>query len=345
VYYKPAVARSRSKTIQPGTQFVSAGVLRCITAELEAIIDVSALLTSEDISREALQNDAGALVRVLDRVAYATGDHGFALRAGHRAGVGIFGAVEYAARTTSTLGEALAILTRHFSKLSTLVDVSLTSQATATQLCFRVTDDIPVSPWLPEFTLAAIVRSIRDAIGPTWNPSRVQFRHAAHGNESDCQKTLGCPVDFALHNDALHIATTDLLRPLLTSNPTVERVLVTMIEDEHRQLSLAESSVDDIRLMLNKVLHRGRSAASSLARDLRVNIRTLQRRVSELGFQLSDLLEEQRKHKAIELLTAGRQPIVDIARALGFASVAAFSRAFVRWTGELPHAVRLRSKG
>jgi AraC-like DNA-binding protein len=55
----------------------------------------------------------------------------------------------------------------------------------------------------------------------------------------------------------------------------------------------------------------------------------------EAGVTFSDLAEEVKYELARQMLAAGRE-LRTIAGEIGFADASAFSRAFVKWSGETP---------
>jgi AraC-like DNA-binding protein len=68
--------------------------------------------------------------------------------------------------------------------------------------------------------------------------------------------------------------------------------------------------------------------------------RTLQRRLADLGYTYSQLLDEVRATKAQRLLEDPCFPLPDITHHLGYASPSQFSRAFKRVSGSSPTAYR-----
>ena len=69
----------------------------------------------------------------------------------------------------------------------------------------------------------------------------------------------------------------------------------------------------------------------------------MQRRLSERGTNLAQLVEALLRKHAQELLGKTADPITDIALKLGYADMAHFTRAFKRWTGMAPSAYRRSS--
>jgi AraC-like DNA-binding protein len=86
-------------------------------------------------------------------------------------------------------------------------------------------------------------------------------------------------------------------------------------------------------------MNRGNGRLATLAEAataLHVSARTLRRQLATEGTSFSTLLDDERRERAILLLHSRSLPLKKIAGSLGFANVANFSRAFVRWTGKRP---------
>jgi AraC-like DNA-binding protein len=74
----------------------------------------------------------------------------------------------------------------------------------------------------------------------------------------------------------------------------------------------------------------------SIAQKLGYSPRTLRRRLSELGTSFTEIMNEARLNKAVQLLDLNTLTTEDIAEKLGFSDDASFRRAFRRWTGTSP---------
>ncbi len=81
-----------------------------------------------------------------------------------------------------------------------------------------------------------------------------------------------------------------------------------------------------------------------IAAELCMSERTLHRRLADENTGYRQLADEVRANVAAALLSSDLT-VEEAGRRLGYAEVAAFSRAFVRWTGELPSAYRRRMHG
>ena len=70
--------------------------------------------------------------------------------------------------------------------------------------------------------------------------------------------------------------------------------------------------------------------------------RTLQRRLAEEQTSFRQVRDAALRERALERLQQSSLAISELAAELGFGNVAAFSKAFKRWTGETPSARRSR---
>jgi AraC-like DNA-binding protein len=78
---------------------------------------------------------------------------------------------------------------------------------------------------------------------------------------------------------------------------------------------------------------------SQIARNFGMSERTLKRKLAAQRTSYSELLERERHSRAIDLLR-GVVSVEEVAERLGYSDPANFTRAFRRWTGRSPRALR-----
>jgi AraC-like DNA-binding protein len=81
-------------------------------------------------------------------------------------------------------------------------------------------------------------------------------------------------------------------------------------------------------------------SAGALAERLHTSVRTLHRQLKEEGSSLQQLKDAARRDRALALIQRTRQPVKQVAAAVGFRSEKSFARAFRQWTGQTPMQCR-----
>lgn len=71
-----------------------------------------------------------------------------------------------------------------------------------------------------------------------------------------------------------------------------------------------------------------------------LSVRTLQRRLADLGIVYSDLVVNARRDLALALLADQSNSQLEIALSVGYAEAASFTRSFKQWTGMMPSEYR-----
>ncbi|WP_313462863.1 helix-turn-helix domain-containing protein, partial [Pseudomonas nitroreducens] len=96
--------------------------------------------------------------------------------------------------------------------------------------------------------------------------------------------------------------------------------------------------------LLGEQLARGEPGRASVASELGLSERTLQRRLAEEGSSYQQLLADTRRQLAERYLGEGNLPATDIAALLGYSEPSVFFRAFRHWTGLTPGEYRQRRR-
>jgi AraC-like DNA-binding protein len=95
-----------------------------------------------------------------------------------------------------------------------------------------------------------------------------------------------------------------------------------------------------VRWHLKRALTAGRPELRSIARDMAISERSLQRRLREEGYSFQSLLSDTRHQLACEYLSEASFDISEIAYLLGYEDQGSFYRAFQKWEELTPAAWR-----
>lgn len=243
--------------------------------------------------------------------------------------------------TSPTLGEGLARAVRYQRLLHDQARSELAVGPREGVYRHRVGASFRAPNAAIEFGFATIVQLARRATGRDVRPTRVSLQHAAPADRSHHERWFGPRITFGARHDEVAFSRTDLDSPLVLSDPSLREVL-----EAHAKFLLARLPPDDapttarVRAVIVEALRGEAPTLAGTAERLGVPARTLQRRLQDEGARFEALLDDARREHAVRWLTDARFAIQEIAFLLGFSDVAAFHRAFVRWTGDTPARYR-----
>jgi AraC-like DNA-binding protein len=100
------------------------------------------------------------------------------------------------------------------------------------------------------------------------------------------------------------------------------------------------SVADDLRRVLRTELLRGTCSATTVARLFSMHRRTLHRHLRMEGLAFRQVADGIRFEVACELLKNTDMALSQVAAALKYSELSAFTRAFRRWCGQSPSAWR-----
>lgn len=188
---------------------------------------------------------------------------------------------------------------------------------------------------LTDLIFAGVVNLARQGTGTRVTPQRIELTRR-RANEAVLRKHFGCEVRFNAPHDLLIFDETALSLPMVHRNAQLLAVLLPGLELALPKNNTARTLVDDVRKVLSEMINGDRPAISKVAKSLGMSVRTLQRRLGELGTSYQDLLDNVRHQWAQRLLKTKDLGIGEVAFLLGFEEVNSFARAFQDWEGTTP---------
>ncbi|ANN61892.1 hypothetical protein A9174_33700 (plasmid) [Mesorhizobium loti NZP2037] len=262
---------------------------------------------------------------------------GFALRPGDLWPMGLL------LMQASSIGSAVSYYARYASAFQTATTFSVQSAPEGLICTYRVHADIKPSNLLRqdnEFTLACICSQLQTAFNSNWRPVEVHFEHSSIGQESFLNHIFGAPIRFGQPRNCIIIdrAEADL------QYRTEDREFINIL-NQHMASVIASnnddlSATEQVRALVSVRLGMSSVELPSLASELGITARTLQRRLSDEGTSLRDILRSYREQMAAAYLAQENRSIEEISSALGYAESTVFSRAFKTWTGRSPRQER-----
>ncbi|HEU5473590.1 MAG TPA: AraC family transcriptional regulator [Actinophytocola sp.] len=170
-------------------------------------------------------------------------------------------------------------------------------------------------------------------------PLRIELATPVLDTPSGHAAYYACPIRLGAPHNTVVLASTDLERPLGTHNPALLRALLPYLRANTP--TAPDTDIERVRSAITQRLPAGtRPTVDTVARDMAMSGRSLQRLLREHGTSFRDLLDEIRHDHARAYLGTTSFSDAEIAFLLGFGDPASFYRAFRAWTGMSPGRYR-----
>ncbi|MDJ0751596.1 MAG: AraC family transcriptional regulator [Woeseiaceae bacterium] len=195
-----------------------------------------------------------------------------------------------------------------------------------------------------EASMSAVDSISREVSTGNFVPLAVHFKHAPRGDISVYEAHFGCPVYFESGRDALLVSEESIDAPNKLGDETIAGFFDRHLEQQLASLRQDNSLELQVRRAIANVLSEGVPTLSSIASELAMSGRTLQRRLSENGHSFQSVVDMARKDLAQRLLSETDYSLAEVAFLTGFAEQSGFTRAFKRWAGQTPRSYRLGAR-
>jgi len=280
------------------------------------------------------------VVRLFQRARALTGNGAIGILLGLQMRASAHGYLGFAAMTASTLHEALETATRFVRTRTNALGLSLHVGDRSASLVIEERADFGEARDAILFALVVGIWQIGDALTGRQLPGSADFafpRPAYIDLGTDFVPRLR--FDQPLTQLVFDVSALSL--PLTMSDPVSRQLAYSECERSLEELGADQEILARVRKLVARA-SGGFHSLDEVANQLHLSSRTLKRRLSTHGVTYSDLLEEQRREKALLLLRSSGLSLDEVAEQLGYSDTSNFRRAFRRWTGISPAAYRRR---
>ncbi len=266
-------------------------------------------------------------------------DEAFCLRVADSIPLGTMAVLDFAVRSSATMGEALARVIRYYALIDDGSTLHLETEGAVTRLVGRRTE--PASPRAAtELLFGMIVSRGKDYTGRPWPMRAVSFLKGPPRDARGHEQFFGAPVRFGATQNELVFDTAWLDVSCRARDADLAGFLDQQVTAMLERLPRPTSFLDAVRRAVTETIRGSDPLLQATAKRLGLGTRTLQRRLKENGSSHQAIVEEVREGLARQLLGDGRTSIGEVAYLLGFSDPSAFHHAFVRWTGVTPSVYR-----
>lgn len=264
----------------------------------------------------------------------------FGLLVGQRVRPSYFHAVGYVAMTSENLLKAYENFRKYLPLISEGGELGMSYEGENVWIRFTPRPDRqPFTRHQHESIMALLLEFSRWLLGDdSMVPGKVTFQHAAGPDLSFYQSVFSVVPKFNQSHTSIQFPKKLLMRTLKESDAGLHA-----LHKAHADQMLAAHSNTSWRA---KVIHcivdsaHFQLSREQVAEKLNVSTRTLQRRLQEEDTSFLDVLDEQRKQKAEELILHTNKSLKEVAMELGFSESSTFYRACHRWFDETPNVLR-----
>ena len=307
-----------------------------------AALERAAALPAGALSPRPESLAADDYVRLLDIGAELAGDPHFGLHVGEHVKLGTYTVYGLILLSCRDFGHAFEQTMRYEPLAHDLGRSAL-----------RVADGVAHYSWHSHYPAAR--RHLADSVlagirvfgdwlaGVALPPAQLQLMHdggdpALHG---EYVRVLGALPRFGA---AANVASFDA-QLLAWPVPNADVSLYPLLQQHAEQLlqmrSVADAGiVQQVHAAIVRNLAHGQVRLASIAQELALSPRTLQRKLSEAGATFQQVLDQARFALAKQYLRQPDLSLVDIAFLLGYQEQSAFNHAFKEWAGVNPGAYR-----
>jgi AraC-type DNA-binding domain-containing proteins len=279
--------------------------------------------------------------RFWDLAEQASGEAAIGLLAGKRFASTLTNGLTYLFDVAPTLESACAYFCEYFPYFNGSLRAELREHGAQVALVLSEQGALLSGRQSREYTVVGVCSLLRRkllASGIDQDPLvEIELPGGAPAAVHVYEQALRAPLRWGAPEVVLHLAPELFRRPLSPVNAELEGTLVALLDQARCQTQ--STLLDEAADYVARELPQGASF-QSFCEARHLTERTAARRLLSQGWRYSELLDEQRRHRALDLLEVSTLSLAQITDQLGYGDLQSFSRAFGRWYGTSPGAWR-----
>jgi AraC-like DNA-binding protein len=286
-----------------------------------------------------------AYVRLLDTGAHLADDPHFGLHVGECVELGAYNVYGLILLSCRDFGQALQQTLRFEGLAHDLGRSALRVDGAVAE--YRWDCAIPgASRHLAESVFAGIQVMGGWLAGRPLPQAEISFTHAMPDDCSEHRRLFGEAVIFDAPANTARFDASLLSWPVRNADvglyPVLQQHAEQLLKEKLRAQSDAAIAAQ-VRNVIVRNLAQDRVRLATIAEEMRITQRTLQRKLSEAGVTFQQVLDQTRHELARDYLKREKLGLAEIAFLLGYQEQSSFCHAFKEWTGLSPSAYREKS--
>ena len=304
------------------------------------------LLASHGLLRSQLEDPYAVLpmaryVALFEDAATITGEPALGARMGTGFKPADIGPIGVLFSLSSTIRNAFERLSKYVNAVQGATSSGVFEEKGDLVWSYRIVDS---SMWPrrqdSEFTLAASCQLVRSCFRRGWRPIEIHLEHQAPRDTRSLERIFGSSILFGQSGNRIVMNRAEADRVLRTEDKSLVEILERHIADLVDHSANGDAIAQKVQALIGIYLGHKPITVTALAAELKMSPRSLQRRLSEEGTSLRDLLRHHRQTLAAHYLGDRRAaPISEIARLLGYADNTVLWRSLRSWEKRKPPTV------
>ena len=184
-----------------------------------------------------------------------------------------------------------------------------------------------------EFSIAASCQLVRSCFAQSWKPLEVHFEHLAPRDRSPLERIFRCPLKFGESANRIIVDGQNASRLYRHEDPALSAVVERHVVELISNTMFPDSITDQVRTLIGIYLGHKPITLQAIAAELRISVRTLQRRLSDENTSLRNLVRDARQAIANTQIE-GHVQKARIAEVLGYADSTVLWRARRGWNSQ-----------
>ncbi len=252
-----------------------------------------------------------------------------------------FGTIGYAMLASGSVRMGLERLMRYHRVVSDARFGELVDDPEHDKLHVRLNwnEEEPWTAAREDAALTYILSSCRLNFNKRLDPRQVEMTHSRYECLRRYETFFNCRVRLNQPAPVLSFSTADVDKPLRSGDEYLAHFHDKIMDDYVSRLSEVRL-IRSVQKVLAARLTDGLVTVDSVARQLGMSTRKLQRELKLEGTTYQQLLDRTRKELAQRYVRDVSNDLTEVAFILGFADLSTFSRSFKRWTGQSPSRYR-----
>ena len=303
----------------------------------------TAKIRPEDLADPETRISAASVVRLAEEAVRESGCEALGLRLAEPRDFASLGPLSLLLQHRETLRDAITSLIKHQGMLGDIVDYSLEDDGETAAIRTELLHGC-ASRQAIEYSVAILFLSLRDMSDRRWRVECIHFRHSAPADMLVHRRFFQVRVEFDSDFDGISCQSSSLDITNRTANELMAHHAEQCLELLVGQRAAA-TVTDQVRRSINSLLSRCNVTMESVADNLGLHPRMLQRLLEKEGATFAGLLNEIRRDLAVRYLSTSKHSVTDVGLMLGYSTLSSFSRWFTIEFGQSPAAWRNAERG